>query len=150
MIFAKITIGIFRRWQAEKKVVALILRSHGEHSEAVVLRDDSGSAYQITLHAAGLYFRPSLTVGEYLPDTMRVMHKYSVFVSVFGLRRALDHALEMTSKWMAENHATRLPQDEEMKLVRVMFERGGRPNQSIQDNAGKEPLQDAESGDRRV
>jgi hypothetical protein len=34
MNFSRLTIGIFRRWQAEKKVVALILQSHGEHTEA--------------------------------------------------------------------------------------------------------------------
>ncbi len=127
-MFANITIGIFRRWQAKRKIVALLISSHGKHTEAAVLRDDSGSAYQITLRASGFYIRPSLTVAEFIPDTMRVLHQESFATTVFGLSSDLDRALDQVFAWMLENKAKRLPQDEEMKLVRVMFEKGKAPN----------------------
>jgi hypothetical protein len=123
MLFSRFTIGIFRQWQSERKVVALLLSSHGKHTEAVVLRDGSGSAYQITLHAEGLYFRSSLTVSEYVPETMNVLHQMAFDTTIFALRRTLDRALEIVNGWIEENGSSRLSQDTEMELVQSMFKK---------------------------
>jgi len=123
-MFSSITIGIFRRWQAKNKIVALLIQSRGRHTEAAVLRDDSDSAYQITLEASGFYFRPTLSILEYLPDSKRVIKQDSIISTVLSLRSDLNRALDIVFSWMKENRATRLPQDQEMILVRAMFERG--------------------------
>jgi len=131
-MFASIIIGTFRRWQAEKKVSAIVIQSHGEYSESVVLRDDSGSAYQIALHASGFYFRPSLTISEYLPDSMRVLHQLSFYTTVFTLHRDLDRSFDKIFVWISENKAQRLSQDEELKLIRTMIKKTTEPNKSVQ------------------
>jgi hypothetical protein len=134
-MFAGITVGIFRRWQTKKKIAALLIKSEGKHTEAAILRDDSGSAYQITFHASGFYFRPSLIVAEFIPETMNVLHRKNLLTTVFGLRRDLDRALNQVFAWMEENKAKRLPQEEEMKLVRAMFEKGKASSQAPKPTA---------------
>ena len=148
-MFARITVGIFRRWQAKKKIAALVIWSHGKHTETAVLRDDSGSAYQIALHASGFYFRPSLTVSEYLPDSMRVIHQHSFYTTVFSLTRDLDRALDQVFAWISENKAKRLSQDEEMKLIESMVQKAKEPNQPLQRNASTGSVSNFQSPARR-
>ena len=137
MLFSRFTIGIFRRWQSERKIVALLLSSHGKHTEAAVLRDGSGSAYQITLHAEGMYYRSSLTVSEYVPETMNVLHQIAFDTTIFTLRRTLDRAMEVVNGWMEENGSTRLPQETEMELVQSMFKKAKKAAQpGATDNLG--------------
>ena len=120
-MFASVFIRIVRKWQAERKLIALAIQSHGKHTEASVLLDDTGSAYQITVHGFGFYFRPTISTSEYLPDTMRVIQQRSTATTLFCLRRDLERAFLRVEGWIDENKGRRLPEEEEMKLVQVMF-----------------------------
>jgi hypothetical protein len=129
-MFRKFLIRITRSWQAQNKLVGLVVWSHGQHSESVVLLDNAGSAYQVAIHGSGFHLRPSVTVSEYLPENMRVIQQYSFFTTLLSLRARLSSALSEIERWMKQNNAVRLPHDEEMKLVQSMYARRKGPNQS--------------------
>ena len=120
-MFLSIFIRILRDWQSCNKLVALFIQSHGKHTETSVLLDDAGSAYQIAVHASGLYFRPCVTVTEYVPETKNILHQESFTSSLFSLRKDLERGLSRVHGWMRENGSKRLAQDEEMKLVQKMY-----------------------------
>ncbi len=121
-MFLTIFIRILRAWQTRNKLVAFFFHSHGKYTETSVLLDDTGSAYQVTVHLSGSYLFPQITVSEYLPDTGRILHQVSFTASFFTFRSKLDQALKRISQWMTENKAKRLTQEDEMKLVKKMYE----------------------------
>jgi hypothetical protein len=120
-MFSSTFIRVLRAWQERNKLVALFIQSHGEHTETSVLLDDAGSAYQIAVHAAGFYFRSQVTVSEYVPETKNILHQESFTSSLLTFRRDLERALSRVHGWMRENGSKRLPQDEEMKLVKKLY-----------------------------
>jgi hypothetical protein len=104
-------------------LVSVFLSSHGKHTESVVVADNAGAAYQITLQLARLPLRPIITVSEYVPETPpRVLQQYSVRVWFFGLSSALDASLQQLQSWMVRHHGRRLGKDEDVKLARKIYE----------------------------
>jgi hypothetical protein len=120
-MFQNTFIRIIRAWQQRNKLVAFFIRSHGKHTETSILLDNTGSAYQIVVHASGLYFSPQITISEYLPDTKRTLHQKSFVSWLFRLRTDLERALIQIHQWMDENNSERLSQEEEMNLIKKMY-----------------------------
>jgi hypothetical protein len=124
-----------RAWEARNKLAGIFIRSPGKHTESVVLLDNAGSAYQIAVEASGLYFCPQVTITEYVPETNRLLRQKTLKSTIVSLRSDLRKALQLVQDWMHENKSTRLSQDEEMAVLRKMYERAGGKVQDLKSSA---------------
>jgi hypothetical protein len=140
-------IRILRAWEVRNELAGIFIRTPGKYTESVVLLDSAGSAYQIAVHTSGLCFRSHLTITDYVPETGLVLGQETFKSTILTLKSDLGKALQVVHNWMGESGSTRLPQEEEMALLRKMYERGTAgmhrstgPNNRREDASNRDPL----------